>query len=89
VSERYQIRSLDEMLDRELCASWLGLEVGWMARNTDKIIPFKPGHKTVKYHPRTVLAKMAFDAGVPLQLIAASYGVIETKKQEPTYAHHD
>jgi hypothetical protein len=31
--------------------------------------------------PRTILAKLAFDAGVPLQIIAASYGVVETVKK--------
>jgi hypothetical protein len=72
---------LDEMMTREQCASWLGVEPEWLKRNTDKIVPFKPGHKTVMYHPRTILAKLAFEAGVPLQIIAASYGTVETARK--------
>ena len=72
---------LDEMLTRQQCASWLGVEEEWLKRNTDKIVPFKPGHKTALYHPRTILAKMAFDAGIPLQIIAASHGIVETQKK--------
>jgi len=76
---------LDEMLTREQCAEWLGVTARYLAEDAmsgaPKIPAFKPSHKVVRYHPRTVLAKMAFDAGVPLQIIAASHGIIETAKK--------
>ncbi|HXT10982.1 MAG TPA: hypothetical protein VN873_05410 [Candidatus Angelobacter sp.] len=73
---------LDEMLTREQCAAWLQQSERWLWENEDKVVPFKPSHKVILYHPRTVLARMAFDAGVPLQIIAASYGVTETTKKQ-------
>jgi hypothetical protein len=76
---------LDEMLTREQCAAWLGVTARYLAEDAmssgPKIPAFKPSHKVIRYHPRTVLAKMAFDAGVPLQIIAASHGVVETTKK--------
>jgi hypothetical protein len=79
-SNRY-IPQLDEMLDREQCAAWLGVTERWLIENADKIVPFRPSHKSVFYHPRTILAKMAFDAGVPLQIIAASHGIVDSSKK--------
>jgi hypothetical protein len=76
---------LDEILSREQCAAWLGVAVRYLAEDAmsgaPKIPAFKPSHKVVRYHPRTILAKMAFDAGVPLQIIAASYGATEATRK--------
>jgi hypothetical protein len=78
-ANRY-VPHLDEMLTPDQCAAWLGVTRRWLIENADKVVPFRPGHKTTFYHPRTILAKLAFDAGVPLQIIAASYGVAEPAK---------
>ena len=77
---------LDELLTPEQCIAWMkqtGLKEPrrWLQENAGTIVPFRPSHKVTLYHPRTILAKMAFDAGVPLQIIAASYGVVEPAKK--------
>lgn len=83
-------QSIDELISREKCAAWFGESERWVQEN---VKGFRPSHKCTVYHPRTILAKMAFDAGVPLQIIAASYGVVEPKKHETnwsiSHAHHD
>lgn len=67
---------LDAMLTREQAAAWLQMPVDELAkksRGSNKTIPqFRPGHKTVRCHPRTIIAVMARDAGVPMAIIAAS-----------------
>jgi len=76
---------LDDMLTREQAAAWLHMTVRDLAAKSaglkPKIPVFKLGHKTVLYHPRTVIAKMANDAGVPAHLIAASFGMHVDKLQ--------
>jgi len=40
------------------------------------LIPvFRIGQRTPRYHPRTILAALAARAGVPAEVIAASYGI--------------
>lgn len=74
---------LDDLIDREPCAAWLGVASTWLAQDAMKASPkipcFSLGHKTKRYHPRTILTVLAKRAGVSLEIIAASYGVTETK----------
>lgn len=69
---------LDSMLVPEQAAKWLQMKPatllakskGWKA-----VIPaFRLNSKVVRYHPRTIIAKMAADAGVKAETIAASLG---------------
>lgn len=74
------VPDLDAMLTREQCAEWLQITERDLGSKSDGPRPpipaFRASREMVRYHPRTILAKMARDAGVPLELIAASYGVI-------------
>jgi len=79
MNESFQLHSIDELLTPGECVAWMkqtGMKdpERWLRENEGTIIPFRPSHKVKLYHPRTILAKMAFDSGVPLQLISASYG---------------
>jgi hypothetical protein len=70
---------LDSQLDREECAAWLKVTPDWLASDamrTEPAIPvFKIGHRTLRYHPRTVLAVLAQRARVSPTTIAASFGL--------------
>ncbi|MGN6556302.1 MAG: hypothetical protein ACTHLW_21535 [Verrucomicrobiota bacterium] len=74
------------MLDRDDCAAWLKVKRRYLdddaMLDTPKIPVFRPSPKVVRYHPRTILAKLAKDAGVSFEVIAASYGVNEQPKGE-------
>ena len=85
-SPNHYVPDLDELLTPQQCVAWMKQgdlkdAERWLRENERTIVPFRPSHKVKLYHPRTILAKMAFDAGVPLQIIAASYGVTETAKK--------
>lgn len=75
---------LDSMIDREQCASWLKLSPAWLAMDAQLPQPaipvFKLGHKTLRYHPRTVLATLAQRARVSPVTIGASFGLINQKE---------
>ena len=65
------VPQLDEMLTPDECVAWLKADKlkepkRWLAENVKTIVPFKPSRKVTLYHPRTILATMAFNAGVPL-----------------------
>jgi hypothetical protein len=74
---------LDDLLDPATCAKWMKISRRELGENASghnpKIPPFNLGHKTKRFHPRTILAVLAKRAGVPLETIAASYGIQETK----------
>lgn len=72
---------LDALLTPSQCAKWFQQSERWLGENADKIIAFKPTRKVKVYHPRSVLSKMAFDAGIPVQLIAASFGIQQKENQ--------
>lgn len=80
------LRSLDSMLKPSECAAWLRISKRELGENTTghnpKIPAFSLGHKTKRFHPRTILAVLAKRSGVPLETIAASYGIQETKGQQ-------
>lgn len=46
---------LDALLTPEECAAWLKMEVREVLRNPKRIPQMRIGHKTVRFHPRTVL----------------------------------
>lgn len=77
--------SLDSLLTPAQCAKWLKVSKRELGENTrghnPKIPAFSLGHKTKRFHPRTILAVLAKRAGVNVETIAASYG-IETKGQQ-------
>jgi hypothetical protein len=65
-------------MNAEEAAKWLGMSKGKLlvaaGGSRPKIVGFWINERVVKFHPRTVLAKMAADAHVPLEAIAASFG---------------
>lgn len=77
-----------EFLDRVLllseAAAWLRMserELAVKSRGGKKArIPgFWINQRVVRFHPRTVLAKMAADQGVPFEVIAAAFAVPQNK----------
>lgn len=75
---------LDDLLTPGEAARWLGLsEQRLMLKTRGRNAPipaFRVNQKVVRFHPRTILAKLARDAGVPFDVIAASYGMIIPKQ---------
>jgi len=70
---------LDAMLNSEQCAKWLGLSEQRFLKKTRgrkaKIPAFPLNGRVIRFHPRTIIAKLATDAGVPMPVIAASFGM--------------
>lgn len=70
---------LDAMLTVEQAAKWLQMSVETLrakSKGRRAIVPaFRLNSQLIRYHPRTILAVMAREAGVPLDLIAASMGM--------------
>jgi hypothetical protein len=75
---------LDDMLTREEAAAWLQLTIADLAKKSagpKPVIPvFRLGHKSARYHPRTIITKLAQDSGRSFEQIAASFGMIEKEK---------
>jgi len=68
---------LDKFLNSKEAAEWLGISqlvlVNKKIKGRNPEIPaFSLGNKSYRYHPRTIIAKLAKDAGVPFDVIAAS-----------------
>ena len=56
---------------------WLGITrevlINKKIKGRNPIIPpFRLGNREYKFHPRTIIAKLAKDAGVPFEVIATS-----------------
>ena len=66
---------LDDMLEPQAAAAWLKMSRSdLMKKIRAGIIPaFRLGHKTLRVHPRTIIAKLAMDAGVNREAIEASF----------------
>ncbi len=64
------------MLPTVEAAKWLNLKPRRLLADSKgkkaKIPGFWINERVVRYHPRTIIAKLAFDAGVPKEAIAAS-----------------
>lgn len=78
---------LDDFLSVEDAAAWLGISVKTLLKKSKgraPVIPaFRVGHKTLRYHPRTIIAKLAKDSGVDHDVISASFGL-----QRPPELYH-
>jgi hypothetical protein len=78
---------LDEMMESHRAARWLNLTVPVLlerSKGKGAIIPGAWfGVRLVRYHPRTIIAKMANDAGVPVEVIMASMNIKPVKPSEP------
>lgn len=70
--------TLDSMLKRSEAAKWLGMSEYTLrekALGPEAYIPvFREGQGFERYHPRTIIATLARRAGVPMDVIAASFG---------------
>jgi hypothetical protein len=62
---------LDQMLTPSEAAQWLRMsERNFLRKGRSESIPvFKLGHSQVRAHPRTIIAKLAHDAGVEPEVI--------------------
>lgn len=79
---------LDGMLTRTQAAQWLQMSERELAAKSlglrPKVPAFRVGsQRTIRYHPRTILAKFAKDAGLPLEVVAASFGMAIKEKGNP------
>lgn len=67
---------LDDMLTLEECAAWLKLNARALAAKSKGRRASVPAiwlnSRVVRFHPRTIVAKFAAEAGVPFEVIAAS-----------------
>ena len=78
---------LDKFLTSREAAEWLGITqpvlVNKKIKGRNPEIPAFPiGHKSYRYHPRTIIAKLAKDAGVPFDVIAASLNKPKDESQQ-------
>lgn len=68
---------LDDLLDSRQAGAWLGLserELLAKSKGHDpKILAYRLNQRLVRWHPRAVLTKMASEAGLSPQLIAAMF----------------
>ena len=76
---------LDSMLDLETASKWLGI-------SQERLLPKCKGRKpsipafwlnrrVVRFHPRTIISKLAADAGVAPEVIAASLALNAGKQR--------
>ncbi|MDB6017718.1 MAG: hypothetical protein JWR19_2207 [Pedosphaera sp.] len=84
-STKTESPDLDDMLLPDEAAKWLRVTPRVLSEKSQGLKPeipvFKSGQKVRRYHPRTIIAAMARNAGVPLETIAASFGMLEKGKQ--------
>ena len=87
--------NLDDLLTLEECSAWFRLNKRDLAVKSRGKRPAVPGFwlncKVVRFHPRTILAKLAHESGVPVEVIAASFQIKTnehaTKKPNATESH--
>jgi hypothetical protein len=76
---------LDQMLTLEQAAKWLGLSPRKLSAKSKgpraKVPGFWLNTRTVRFHPRTVISKLARDAGLSPETLAASLGITPTTEQ--------
>jgi hypothetical protein len=70
-----EIPFLDRMLTPDECAAWLKIKRRELdeKRRKKQIPAIQLGHRTIRYHPRTVVASMALERGVSPKVIAAMF----------------
>jgi hypothetical protein len=70
---------LDELMSRSECAAWLRVSERGLADKSSGLRPTIPavrlGFRSIRYHPRTILAVLAARAGVAPEIIAAGYSI--------------
>jgi hypothetical protein len=68
--------NLDDMLTRKEAAAWLRLSERQLVARTlgrrPKIPAFRLSRECLLFHPRTIIAKLATDAGVAPEIIQTS-----------------
>ena len=73
---------LDRLLTLDECSDWFRLNKRDLSEKSKGKRPPIPGfwinRKVVRFHPRTIIAKLASDAGVPPEVIAASFNLKTT-----------
>ena len=71
--------NLDDMLTTPQAALWLNMTERELLAKTKGRKPAIPGfwinRRVVRFHPRTIIAKMARDAGVDPETVALSFGL--------------
>lgn len=81
---------LDDLLTLDECSRWFRLNKRDLARKSRGKRASIPGFwincKVVRFHPRTILAKLAQESGVPPETIAAAFQIktYEHEKQLPS-----
>lgn len=77
---------LDSLLDISGAALWLGKSERWLADDAAKDKPTIPVFKvgsSKRWHPRTIIAVLARRAGIPGDVMAASFGLQEKETYYP------
>jgi hypothetical protein len=78
---------LDALLSLDDAATWLGISAQRLRAKTigrrPPVPAFRLNRRVMVFHPRTILAKMAADAGVSAEVIAASMGRQEHETKGP------
>lgn len=73
------IVSLDDLLTLEECSEWFRLnkrDLAAKSKGKHAAIPgFWINRKVVRFHPRTILAKLAQDSGVSVEAITAAFNL--------------
>lgn len=63
---------LDAMLSVAQTARWLGMSEAHLRAISPRKVPmFRIGRKTVRGHPRTIIAQLAANAGVKPEVVSA------------------
>ncbi|HEY3857359.1 MAG TPA: helix-turn-helix domain-containing protein [Verrucomicrobiae bacterium] len=71
-----EVPFIDQMLSLEAAAEWLGIHKRTLLKKCKGRHPVIPGfqisRQEYRFHPRTIIAHMAVEAGVPRETVAAS-----------------
>lgn len=72
-----RIPFLDQMMDTAEAAEWLKINSHNLLRVSKGLNAKIPGFwitdRIVRFHPRTIIVKVAFDAGVPPEVIMSQF----------------
>ena len=70
---------LDDLLTTDEAAQWLKMSKRELLEKikgrNPRIVCFGLNQRVLRFHPRTIISKMAADAGVKPETIAASFGL--------------
>ena len=72
------VPDLDQLLTLKECSAWLRLnerDLSEKSRGRRAVVPaVRLNRKVLRFHPRTILAKFASEAGLSPELIGAAFG---------------